>query len=63
MLCLYDLLNVAPELLTQPHMHLLTPLSNSLKDVLETMRAHVAQVYGILLAYGCKDKEFDAQVI
>nr|XP_014085277.2 proteasome-associated protein ECM29 homolog [Bactrocera oleae] len=62
MLCLYDLLNVAPELLTQPHMHLLTPLSNSLKDVLETMRAHVAQVYGILLAYGCKDKEFDAQI-
>lgn len=62
LLCLYDLLHAAPELLTESHIHLLTPLSNSLKDVSETMRINVAQVYGILLAYGFKDKEFDTQV-
>ncbi|XP_036334369.1 proteasome-associated protein ECM29 homolog [Rhagoletis pomonella] len=62
LLCLYDLLNVAPDLLTESHMHLLTPLANSLKDVSETMRIHVAQVYGILLAYGCKNDDFDAQI-
>ncbi|CAD7011930.1 unnamed protein product [Ceratitis capitata] len=62
LLCLYDLLHAAPELLTESHIHLLTPLSNSLKDVSETMRINVAQVYGILLAYGFKDKEFDTQI-
>ncbi|EDV98206.1 GH22981 [Drosophila grimshawi] len=62
LLCLYDLLNAAPELFAPKQLHLLEPLSNSLKDVSETMRANVSQVYGILWAYGLPDDKFDAEV-
>ncbi|XP_055855013.1 proteasome-associated protein ECM29 homolog [Episyrphus balteatus] len=62
LLCLYDLLNAAPEILAKPQMHLMESLANSLKDVSETTRLHVAQVYGILLAYGTDQKDFDSQI-
>ncbi|XP_037942539.1 proteasome-associated protein ECM29 homolog [Teleopsis dalmanni] len=62
LICLYDLLHVAPELIAKSQMHLLQPLSNSLKDISETMRINVAQVYGILLANGYSDDEFNTQV-
>ncbi|KAH8405828.1 hypothetical protein KR215_009962, partial [Drosophila sulfurigaster] len=62
LLCLYDLLNAAPELFASKQLHLLEPLSNSLKDVSEVMRINVAQVYGILWAYGMQDDKFDQEV-
>lgn len=62
LLCLYDLLNAAPEILSKPQMHLMESLGNSLKDVSETTRIHVAQVYGVLLAYGTDQKDFDSQI-
>ncbi|KAI9579486.1 proteasome-associated protein ECM29 homolog [Glossina fuscipes] len=62
LLCLHDLLNAAPELLASSLLYLLEPLNNSLKDVAEIMRIQVAQVVGILWAYGLDDREFDANV-
>ncbi|XP_030379976.1 proteasome-associated protein ECM29 homolog [Scaptodrosophila lebanonensis] len=62
LLCLYDLLNAAPEIFAVKQIHLLEPLSNSLRDVSETMRVHVAQVYAILLAFGLPDDQFDQEV-
>lgn len=62
MLCLYDLLNAAPDLFAPKQLHLLEPLSNSLKDVSETMRINVAQVYGLLWAYGLAADKFDQEV-
>ncbi|ALC41834.1 CG8858 [Drosophila busckii] len=62
LLCLYDLLNAAPELFAPKQLQLLEPLGNSLKDVSETMRIHVAQVYGILWAYGLSDDKFDEEL-
>lgn len=62
MLCLYDLINAAPEIVAKSQMHLLEPLTYSLKDVSEVTRIHVAQIYGILLAYGLSDEEFDEKV-
>lgn len=63
LLCLYDLLNATPDLLCKSQMHLLEPLSNSLKDVSEVMRLNVSQLVGILWAYGSEDKQFESQVI
>ncbi|KAL7736336.1 hypothetical protein ACLKA6_014807 [Drosophila palustris] len=62
LLCLYDLLNAAPELFASKQLHLLEPLGNSLKDVSEVMRINVAQVYGILWACGLQDDKFDLEV-
>ncbi|KAH8320498.1 hypothetical protein KR067_004311, partial [Drosophila pandora] len=62
LICLYDLLNAAPELFAAKQLHLLEPLGNSLKDVSETMRIHVAQVYGILWAFGLSDEKFDEEL-
>ncbi|KAH8285548.1 hypothetical protein KR054_010857, partial [Drosophila jambulina] len=62
LICLYDLLNAAPELFAAKQLHLLEPLGNTLKDVSETMRIHVAQVYGILWAFGLSDDKFDEEV-
>ncbi|KAH8398984.1 hypothetical protein KR222_007687, partial [Zaprionus bogoriensis] len=62
LLCLYDLLNAAPELFAAKQLHLLEPLGNSLKDVSEVMRINVAQVYGILWAYGLSDDKFDQEI-
>lgn len=59
---MYDLLNAAPELFAAKQLHLLEPLGNSLKDVSETMRIHVAQVYGILWAFGLPDEKFDEEL-
>lgn len=62
LLCLYDLLQAAPEILAKQQMHLLEPLTYSLKDVSETMRINVSQLYGIIFAYGYDNKEFDEKV-
>ncbi|XP_075170057.1 proteasome-associated protein ECM29 homolog [Haematobia irritans] len=62
LLCLYDLLNAQPAMLCKSQMHLLEPLSNSLKDVSEVMRSNVAQIVGILWAYGFNEPEFNAQI-
>ncbi|XP_065370202.1 proteasome-associated protein ECM29 homolog [Calliphora vicina] len=62
LLCLYDLLNATPDLLCKSQIHLLEPLSNSLKDVSEVMRLNVSQIVGILWAYGSDEKEFEAQI-
>uniref|UniRef100_A0A1I8MU05 Proteasome-associated protein ECM29 homolog n=1 Tax=Musca domestica TaxID=7370 RepID=A0A1I8MU05_MUSDO len=62
LLCLYDLLSVTPDLLCKSQMHLLEPLTNSLKDVSEDMRSNVAQIVGILWAYGFEENEFNAQI-
>ncbi|KAH8402377.1 hypothetical protein KR009_011602, partial [Drosophila setifemur] len=62
LICLYDLLNAAPELFAAKQLHLLEPLGNTLKDVSETMRVHVAQVYAILWAFGLSDEKFDEEV-
>ncbi|KAI9580609.1 hypothetical protein GQX74_011279 [Glossina fuscipes] len=62
LLCLHDLLNAAPELLASSLLYLLEPLNTSLKDVAEIMRIQVAQVVGILRAYGFDDRKFDAYV-
>ncbi|EDW09599.1 proteasome-associated protein ECM29 homolog [Drosophila mojavensis] len=62
LLCLYDLLNAAPEIFAPKQLHLLEPLSNSLKDVSEVMRLNVAQVYGILWAYGLPNDKFDQEI-
>jgi len=55
-------LNAAPELFAAKQLHLLEPLGNTLKDVSETMRINVAQVYGILWAFGLSDEKFDEEV-
>ncbi|XP_052840253.1 LOW QUALITY PROTEIN: proteasome-associated protein ECM29 homolog [Drosophila gunungcola] len=60
--CLYDLLNAAPEVFAAKQLHLLEPLGNTLKDVSETMRINVAQVYAILWAFGLSDEKFDEEV-
>uniref|UniRef100_A0A1I8PQ69 Proteasome-associated protein ECM29 homolog n=1 Tax=Stomoxys calcitrans TaxID=35570 RepID=A0A1I8PQ69_STOCA len=62
LLCLHDLLGVTPALLCKSQMHLLEPLCNSLKDVSEAMRSHVAQLVGILWAYGFDESEFNSQI-
>ncbi|XP_016928880.3 proteasome-associated protein ECM29 homolog [Drosophila suzukii] len=62
LICLYDLLNAAPELFAAKQLHLLEPLGNTLKDVSETMRINVAQVYAILWAFGLSDEKFDEEV-
>ncbi|EDW31715.1 GL11265 [Drosophila persimilis] len=62
LICLYDLLTAAPDLFAAKNLHLLEPLSNSLKDVSETMRIHVSQVYAILWASGLDDDQFDEEV-
>ncbi|XP_055390335.1 proteasome-associated protein ECM29 homolog [Condylostylus longicornis] len=62
LLCLYDLLKASPGLLTKSQMHLLDPLAISLKDVSETTRINVAQIYGILLGYGLNDEDFDEKL-
>lgn len=62
MLCLYDLLNAVPELITKNQVDLLEPLAVSLKDVSETLRISVAQVYGIVLAYGLSDDDFNRAI-
>lgn len=60
---MYDLLNAAPELLANTQMSLLESLTNSLRDVQESLRTQSAQLVGILWAYGCEnDKEFDHYV-
>lgn len=56
------MLNATPDLLCKSQMHLLEPLSNSLKDVSEVMRINVSQIVGILWAYGSDEKQFEAQV-
>lgn len=55
-------MNAAPELFAAKQLHLLEPLGNTLKDVSETMRINVAQVYGILWAFGLSDEKFDEEV-
>ncbi|XP_017039245.1 proteasome-associated protein ECM29 homolog [Drosophila ficusphila] len=62
LVCLYDLLNAAPELFAAKQLHLLEPLGNTLKDVSESMRINVAQVYAILWAFGLTDEKFDEEV-
>lgn len=62
LLCLYDLLSVAPDILCKSQLHLLEPLTNSLKDVSEVMRSHVACIIGIFWAYGFSESEFNSQV-
>ncbi|KAH8348771.1 hypothetical protein KR084_010854, partial [Drosophila pseudotakahashii] len=62
LICLYDLLNAAPELFAAKQLHLLEPLGNTLKDVSESMRINVAQVYAILWAFGLSDEKFDEEV-
>lgn len=55
-------MNAAPEIFAPKQLHLLEPLSQSLKDVSEVMRVNVAQVYGILWAYGLPNDKFDQEI-
>lgn len=60
LICLYDLLNAAPDLLAQSQICLLDALTMSLRDVQESLRTQSAQLIGILWAYGSEsDQEFN----
>lgn len=60
--CLLDLLNVVPELLAQQNMDLMEIFSSSLMEVSEDTRNLVGKLYGILLAHGYSDAEFNSEI-
>lgn len=60
--CLNDLLSATPEIIAEKNIQLLPILTASLKEISETNRSLIAKVFGVLLAYGTEDKEFDSQI-
>lgn len=60
--CLYDLLDVLPAKYASPCIDLLEGFDAGLKDVSDGTRTLVAQVQGILLAYGTTDVDFNERV-
>ena len=60
--CLSDLLTAAPAIITKNNLDLRSILSNSLREVNETIRMIIARIYGILLAYGSDDKSFNEEI-
>lgn len=60
--CLADLLTAAPAIITKNNLDLRSTLSNSLREVNETIRTLIAKIYGILLAYGSSEKEFNDEI-
>lgn len=60
--CLSDLLNSAPEIVVKENSDMVGILSPSLKEINETTRTLIAQIYGILVAYGTKDADFKEEV-
>lgn len=62
LVCLLDLLNVAPEKLAPQTLDMKEKLSETLKAVSEDIRMLVGQLWGILFAYGEDDKRFDSEI-
>jgi proteasome component ECM29 len=60
--CLSDLLTAAPAIITKNNLDLRSTLSQSLREVNETIRMLIARIYGILLAYGADEKSFSDEV-
>lgn len=60
--CLADLLISAPDIVVMENSDLIGILSPSLKEVNETTRTLIAEIYGILVAYGTKTDEFEKEV-
>lgn len=60
--CLYDVLDAAPDCLAKHCADKLEIFTIALKDVVETTRILVAQIYGIILAYGFSEIEFNEQL-
>ena len=60
--CLSDLLTAAPEIITKNNLDLRSTLSQSLREVNETIRMLIARIYGILLAYGEDEKSFNSEI-
>ncbi|CRK95076.1 CLUMA_CG008554, isoform A [Clunio marinus] len=60
--CLSDLLTAAPTIITKNNHDLRSSLSNSLREVNETTRTLIARIYGILLAYGTDEKNFNDEI-
>lgn len=63
LVCLLDLLNVAPDKLAPQALDMKEKLSESLKAVSEDIRILVGQLWGILFAYGEDDKHFDLEIL
>lgn len=60
--CLYDLLNATPNSLVNDCLDLKESFMLGLKDVSDLTRILVAQLQGILMAYGNNELEFNAEV-
>lgn len=60
--CLSDLLTAAPAIITKNNLDLSATLSNSLREVNETIRMLISRIYGILLAYGSDEKSFNDEI-
>lgn len=60
--CVYDLLDVLPAKYAPPCLDLLEGFDAGLKDVSDGTRTLVAQVQGILLAYGTSDADCNARI-
>lgn len=60
--CLYDLLNATPSTLVNDCFDLKDSFMLGLKDVSDLTRILVAQLQGILMAYGNNESEFNAEV-
>lgn len=60
--CLSDLLTASPDIITKNNLDLRSTLSNSLREVNESIRMLIAKIYGILLAYGSDEKAFNDEI-
>lgn len=60
--CLYDLLNASPNTLVNDCLDLKDSFMLGLKDVSDLARILVAQLQGILIAYGNNELEFNQEV-
>ena len=60
--CLADLLNAAPEIITNSNLDLIEILNISLKEISETNRTIIAKILGVLVAYGTDDVKFKGEV-
>lgn len=60
--CLADLLNAAPEIITNSNLDLIDILNMSLKEISETNRTLIAKILGVLVAYGTDDAKFNVEM-
>ncbi|XP_058466922.1 proteasome-associated protein ECM29 homolog [Malaya genurostris] len=60
--CLFDLVNSIPEVLAKENKDLLNTLGSSLKEISEPIRALIAKVFGVLLAYNSDEQELEVQI-